>query len=63
MEGTDGGLFHFHENPNPTCPVGKNIHTVLDGRLAAVQRAMEEELKKVSLYDLTQELNSKIAST
>lgn len=63
VEGTDGGLFHFHENPNPTCPVGKNIHTVLDGRLAAAQRAMEEELKKVSLYDLTQELNSKIAST
>ena len=63
VEGTDGGLFHFHENPNPTCPVGKNIHTVLDGRLAAVQRAMEEELKKVSLYDLTQELISKIAST
>ena len=19
-------LFHFHENPNPLCPVGRNIH-------------------------------------
>ena len=19
-------LFHFHENPNPECPVGKNVH-------------------------------------
>ena len=23
----DGRLFHFHENPNPLCPVGKNIHS------------------------------------
>ena len=25
-----GELFHFHENPNPLCPVGKNIHAILD---------------------------------
>ena len=51
-----GGLFHFHENPNPACPVGKNIHTVLDGHLENAQAAMENELKKVTLYDLTQDL-------
>mgnify|MGYP006936157822 FL=1 len=22
----DGQLFHFHENPNTECPVGRNIH-------------------------------------
>ena len=26
----EGELFHFHENPNPLCPVGKNIHAILD---------------------------------
>ena len=25
----DGKLFHFHENPNANCPVGKNIHSIL----------------------------------
>ena len=24
------GLFHMHEQPNPDCPVGRNIHQVLD---------------------------------
>lgn len=53
-------LFRFHENPNPSCPVGKNIHSVLDHHLAVAQTAMENELKKVSLADLTDELNSLI---
>ena len=22
----NGELFHFHDNPNPACPVGRNIH-------------------------------------
>ena len=26
-------LFHFHDNPNPSCPVGRNIHNILDGHL------------------------------
>ena len=30
------GLFHFHENPNANCPVGRNIHYVMDDRLARV---------------------------
>lgn len=60
VENSNGGIFHFHENPNPACPVGRNIHTVLDGRLADAQRAMEHELEKVTLYDLTQDLTQHI---
>ena len=26
----DNTLFHFHENPNVNCPVGRNIHNILD---------------------------------
>lgn len=56
----EGEMFHFHENPNPACPVGKNIHAVLDGKLLAAQNAFEEELKKTTLYSLSEDLNGKI---
>ena len=49
-------LFHFHENPNPMCPVGKKIHRVLDGRLHEVQRAMEEKLAEMTLADVQQDV-------
>ena len=48
----NGDLFHFHESPNPDCPVGRNIHALLDDKLKAVQNAMEDELRKYNLRDL-----------
>ena len=45
-------LFHFHEKPNPQCPVGRNIHALLEGKLADIQAAMENEMKKHTLADL-----------
>lgn len=48
----DEQLFHFHENPNPKCPVGKNIHHVLDDRLNQVQKAMEDKLTTMTLADV-----------
>ena len=60
VDSVEGDIFHFHENPNPVCPVGKNIHAVLDTHLADAQAAMENELKKVTLFDLTRELDQKI---
>ena len=48
----DEQLFHFHENPNPKCPVGKNIHHVLDDRLNQVQKAMEDKLATMTLADV-----------
>ena len=50
-------LFHFHENPNPECPVGKNVHTVLDNKLFAIQEVMREKMKSVTLQDLIDDLN------
>lgn len=43
----NGELFHFHENPNRNCPVGRNIHNVLDTKLEQVQTVLENELKKI----------------
>lgn len=48
----NGELFHFHENPNRKCPVGKNIHNVLDGKLEQIQSALENELKKITIADV-----------
>ena len=45
----EGALFHFHENPNPNCPVGRNVHRVLDGRLKQIQDAMEREMAGITL--------------
>lgn len=48
----EGSLFHFHESPNPLCPVGKNIHALLDGRLEDIQKAMEKEMSSVTIQDI-----------
>lgn len=48
----NGDLFHFHENPNPECPVGRNIHALLDQKLQAIQGAMEDEMKRYTIEDL-----------
>lgn len=50
-----GELFHFHENPNTACPVGRNIHNVLDDRLLQIQKVMEEEMKKTTLADVIED--------
>lgn len=51
VESLSGDLFHFHENPNPLCPVGRNIHKALDGHLLDAQTAMENSLKRVRLSE------------
>ena len=53
-------LFHFHENPNPNCPVGKNIHNILDDKLHRVQAAMERELESITLADVMEDLEKYI---
>ncbi len=55
-----GELFHFHENPNPLCPVGRNIHGVLDERLAEIQKAMEQKMESMTLRDLLEDTRKKI---
>jgi len=48
----NGNLFHFHEAPNPACPVGRNIHALLDGKLEAIQNAMEDEMRRYTLEEI-----------
>ena len=48
------------ENPNPDCPVGRNIHNILDDKLQRVQEAMERELKSITLADVMKDLEKYI---
>lgn len=52
----NGELFHFHENPNENCPVGKNIHHILDDKLQKIQQAMEKELANTTLADVKSDM-------
>lgn len=49
-------LFHFHENPSRNCPVGRNIHNILDDKLIRVQNAMEQELQSITLAEMKSDL-------
>lgn len=55
-------LFHFLENPNEKCPVGRNIHNILDDKLSAVQRAMESELSKLTLQHIIDDAKACVKS-
>lgn len=56
-------LFHFHEHPNPQCPVGKNMHAILDQRLISIQNAMRKEMRAMTLQDLINDMKRCIQTT
>ncbi|EET59531.1 transcriptional regulator [Marvinbryantia formatexigens DSM 14469] len=49
-------LFRFYENPDCVCPVGNNIHSVLDGHLCEVQQAMYNKMQEINLQTLYEEI-------
>ena len=49
-------IFNLHENPNPNCLVGRNIHSILMPRLDDVKRAAYNSLAAVTLQDLLDEI-------
>ena len=56
----DDGLFHFHENPNPECPIGRNIHKAMDSKLERVQKCMEDEMRQITLADVMTDIQSEL---
>ena len=56
----EDGLFHFHENPNPECPIGRNIHKAMDSKLKRVQRCMEDEMRKITLGDVMTDIQNEL---
>ncbi len=57
VENSDQDLFHFHENPNPNCPVGKNMHNILDDRLQNITASFYNELSKTNLQSLIENMH------
>ncbi|MDD7195592.1 MAG: Rrf2 family transcriptional regulator [Acidaminococcus fermentans] len=55
-------LFNFHENPNPLCPVGRNIHQALDGKLLDIQKQFQEDLRGHTLAEVVGDLQKAIGS-
>lgn len=58
----NGELFHFHDNPNELCPVGRNIHRIMDYRLEEIQSAMEEKMRSVTITDIMEDAGKLIES-
>lgn len=58
QEKTGYTLFRFHTNPNELCPLGKNIHSLLDSHFIKAQRVLEEYLASVKLSILLEELRT-----
>ena len=56
----DSGLFHFHENPNINCPVGRNIHSAMDEKLQRVQSIMENELSRITMADVVADVRKAV---
>ena len=56
------GLFRFHGNPSSECPVGGNIHRVLDGRLEEAERVLEQELAASTLADVLSDIQREVDS-
>jgi len=48
-----GSVLKLHRNPNPDCPVGAGIQGALDGVFGQAQAALEAELARHSLADIT----------
>lgn len=53
---SNDSFFRFYDNPNCVCPVGNNIHAVLDGHLMDIQQAMYEKMKGINLKQLYDEI-------
>ncbi|MDP0506009.1 MAG: Rrf2 family transcriptional regulator [Fusobacterium sp. JB019] len=55
IQAVEENFFNFHMNPNCDCPLGKNIHTILDSHLNEIQEAMTDKMKSKTLQMLFDE--------
>ena len=55
VEALGDHFFSFHANPDCKCPVGKNLHTILDSHLDEIQQAMNTKMKSTNLASLLEE--------
>jgi Rrf2 family protein len=49
-------IIPIHPAPNPQCPIGRNIHGVLEPRIGAAERAFRAELAHTTIAELARDL-------
>ncbi|MFC3884826.1 Rrf2 family transcriptional regulator [Bacillus songklensis] len=52
-------LFSVHEEPNPACPVGRNIQETIGPLFTAAQLALEKTLGNVTLEEVVKDIVDK----
>jgi len=52
-------LFSIHENPNPDCPVGRNIQDSIVQQFSIAQAALEKVLENVTMEDMVRDIIEK----
>lgn len=52
VEGEEPHLFKIHQNPNPECPIGRNIKQAVFPFLAGAEKQLRESLARDSLADV-----------
>lgn len=52
-------LFSIHENPNPDCPVGRNIQSTIEPLFTIAQTALEKALGNVTIQDVVKDIIEK----
>ncbi len=55
----DNELFSVHINPNPKCPVGRNIQDTIIPVLTTAQLALEKVLGNVTIEDIVRDIVKK----
>jgi len=48
----NNAVFALHDQPNPLCPVGRVINTVLKANIAAAEEAMQKQLSATTIADM-----------
>lgn len=52
----EGEVFGLHDQPNPLCPVGRNINQVLKVRIAAAEQALRNQLGQTTIADMADDV-------
>ncbi|WP_285769276.1 Rrf2 family transcriptional regulator [Peribacillus sp. SI8-4] len=55
----DKELFGIHDNPNPACPVGRNIQSAIEPLFSVAELALEKALGAVTIEDVVKEIIEK----
>lgn len=53
-------LIGIHSMPSPFCPVGKNIHTILDKQYAKIRNDLKTSLGSITLKDIIEDYHTTI---